>query len=65
VSTQARYRPRSRFRRIERWMIGLVMGVLAFGLEKVVARNLRKKGAREKGTLVRGKVDEIDFDPSA
>jgi hypothetical protein len=46
-------------------MIGLVMGVLAFALEKVVARNLRKKGAREKGTLVRGKVDEIDLDPSA
>ena len=33
---------RSVFRRAERWMVGLAMGVMAFVLEKAVLRSIRK-----------------------
>ena len=32
------------FRRVERWGVGIVMGVFAFVLEKVVMRSVKKKG---------------------
>jgi len=31
------------FRRVERWGVGIVMGVIAFVLEKVVMRSVKKK----------------------
>ena len=31
-------------RRVERWGVGIVMGVFAFVLEKVVMRSVKKKG---------------------
>jgi hypothetical protein len=31
-------------RRVERWMVGLAMGVIAFVLEKAVMRSVRKGG---------------------
>ena len=41
--TQDRSRKkRSAFRRAERWMVGLAMGVMAFILEKAVLRSIRK-----------------------
>jgi len=33
---------RSAWRRVERWMVGLVMAVAAFVLEKAVMRSVRK-----------------------
>lgn len=35
-------RPRSRFRRFERWLVGLVFAVMAFVAEKAVLRSIRK-----------------------
>jgi hypothetical protein len=32
------------FRRLERWFVGVIMGVMAFVLEKVVLRSVRKAG---------------------
>ncbi|MEO8422887.1 MAG: hypothetical protein ABI595_03130 [Actinomycetota bacterium] len=32
------------FRRVERWAVGLAMGVIAFVLEKAVMRSVRKGG---------------------
>lgn len=32
------------FRRVERWGVGIVMGVIAWVLEKVVMRSVKKKG---------------------
>ena len=40
--TVERRKPRSRIRRIERWMVGVAMGVMAFVLEKAVLRSIRK-----------------------
>jgi hypothetical protein len=36
-------RPRSAFRRFERWLVGLFMAVLVFVLERLVMRQINKK----------------------
>jgi len=48
--TVERSRPKSIWRRIERWMVGLVMAVIAFVLEKMVLRGIRKAGRSGAGT---------------
>jgi hypothetical protein len=48
--TLERSRPRSIWRRIERWAVGLVMAVIAFVLEKMVLRSIRKAGKPEAST---------------
>ena len=35
---------RSVWRRIERWLVGLVMAMIAIVLERVVLRSIKKKG---------------------
>lgn len=58
-------RPKARgFRRFERWLIGVVFAVLAFVLEKVVMRSVRKKGAvePEEVTTVVSKGGEVDVE---
>lgn len=40
--TVERTRPRSLWRRLERWLVGVVMGVVAFVLEKAVLRAVKK-----------------------
>jgi hypothetical protein len=37
-------RPRSAFRRVERWFVGGVLGIAAFFIEKVVMRSIRRGG---------------------
>jgi hypothetical protein len=36
-------RPRSPFRRVERWLVGVFMAVLVFVLERLVMRQIKKK----------------------
>jgi hypothetical protein len=48
--TVERSRPKSILRRIERWMVGVVMAVIAFVLEKMVLRSIRKGGTSEAST---------------
>jgi hypothetical protein len=55
------------FRRFERWMIGLLFSVMAFVLEKIVMRSVRKKGvdappSSEEATTVVAKGGEVDVD---
>ncbi len=33
-------------RRVERWLVGLAMAVVAFVLERIVVRGLKKKGEK-------------------
>jgi hypothetical protein len=63
VSRRTSARPKG-FRRVERWMVGVVFGVMAFVLEKVVMRSVRKKGAAEEEevTTVISKGGEVDVD---
>jgi hypothetical protein len=37
-------RSKSVFRRIERWIVGVVMAILAFVIEKAVLRSIKKDG---------------------
>ena len=66
--TVERSRPKSIWRRIERWMVGLVMAVIAFVLEKMVMRGIRK-GTKAKGeakeelhTTLTSKGGEVDLE---
>ena len=43
---------KSAFRRVERWMVGVVMGMLAFAIEKAVLRSIKKGGGKRKPTEV-------------
>jgi hypothetical protein len=47
--TIERTKPKSVWRKIERWMVGLVMAMIAFVLEKMVLRSVRKAGKAGKG----------------
>jgi hypothetical protein len=49
--TVERSRPKSILRRIERWMVGVVMAVIAFVLEKMVLRSIRKGGKSEEASM--------------
>jgi hypothetical protein len=40
--------PKSVLRRIERWMVGVVMAILAFVIEKAVLRSIKKEGGAPK-----------------
>lgn len=52
------------FRRVERWSVGVVFAVMAFVLEKVVMRSVRKKGQTpaEEVTTMLSKGGEVDVD---
>jgi len=52
------------FRRVERWGVGVVMGIMAFVLEKVVMRGVRRKGraVKPEGTMITTKGAEADLE---
>ena len=64
----ARGAPKPRgLRRVERWFVGLAMGVVAFVLEKVVLRSVRKEGkpvpsSGPTGTKVTSRGNAVDLD---
>lgn len=61
-------RPRGVFRRIERWLVGLVMAVIAFVLEKAVLRSIRKGGgaaAAPGPKTITSKGKDVDLDLGA
>ena len=39
-----RTRPKNVFRRVERWLVGIVMAVIAFVLERLVLRSIKRSG---------------------
>ena len=61
-------KPKSVWRRLERWLVGIVMAVIAYVLEKMVMRGIRK-GAKAKGehneelhTTLTSKGGEVDLE---
>lgn len=40
--TVERSRPRTLWRRMERWLVGVAMGIMAFVLEKAILRAIKK-----------------------
>jgi hypothetical protein len=63
--TVERNKPKSVWRKIERWMVGLVMAMIAFVLEKMVLRSVRKGGRSERReelhTTLTSKGGEVDL----
>ena len=63
--TLERSRPKSVRRKIERWMVGVVMAMIAFVIEKMVLRSVRKagksKGGEELHTTLTSKGGEVDL----
>ena len=62
----ARHTPRPRgIRRIERWLVGIAMAIVAFILERIVMRSVRKGSdakVRTAPTTVTSKGGEVDLD---
>jgi hypothetical protein len=66
------HKPKTFFRKAERVLVGFMMSVMAFFLEKIVMRGVRKKGGDPKapkhgglpeGTAIKTKGGAIDFEP--
>ncbi len=59
-------KPAKGLRRIERWMVGLVMSVVAFLLERIVMRSVKKKNpdTAPVPTTLTSKGGEVDFHES-
>jgi hypothetical protein len=64
MTTRAGSRKPKGFRRVERWGVGVVMGIVAFVLEKVVLRSVRRKGNAPKpeGTMFKTSGAEADLE---
>lgn len=64
--TVERSKPKNLGRRLERWMVGVVMAVIAFVIEKMVLRSIRKGGeptasTEELHTTLTSKGGEVDL----
>ena len=66
--TIERTKPKNVWRKIERWMVGLVMAMIAFVLEKMVLRSVRRAGKGGKSvsqeelhTTLTSKGGEVDL----
>jgi len=56
--TVERTRPKTFWRRTERWMVGVAMGIMAFVLEKAILRAVKK------GEVERPKEEPNDSPPT-
>jgi hypothetical protein len=66
VTARARRRPKG-IRRVERWVVGVIMAVAAFVLERAVMRSVRRDGGATEPqepppTTIRSKGAEADLD---
>jgi hypothetical protein len=66
--TVERPKPKSVWRRLERWLVGLVMAIIAYMLEKMVMRGIRKaskakgEAKEELHTTLTSKGGEVDLE---
>jgi nitric oxide reductase large subunit len=61
VSAPHILKPPTGFRRVERWLVGIAMVVIAFVVEKFLLRSV-KKGAPPHPTTLTSKGGEVDID---
>jgi hypothetical protein len=66
VSARPARRPAKRIRRLERWFVGVMMGIVAFALEKIVLRSVKKKHPETEPeptpTTLTSKGGDVDLD---
>jgi hypothetical protein len=64
--TVERRKPKTVWRKIERWMVGVVMAVIAFVIERMVLRSIHRAGKpaaskEELHTTLTSKGGEVDL----
>lgn len=61
--TERSPKPKNVFRRMERWAVGLAMAVVAFVLERVVMRSVRRGGKETspQSTTLTSKGGKVDL----
>ena len=64
MSTRPGAAPVKGIRRLERWFVGVLMGIVAFILEKVVLRSVKKKHPETKpeASTLTSKGGDVDLD---
>ena len=55
-------KPPKGIRRLERWLVGIAMGIIAFFLERIVMRSVKKKVPEPVPTTLTSKGGEVDLD---
>jgi hypothetical protein len=64
--TVEHHRPKSFWRKVERWMVGVAMAVIALVIERMVLRSVRKAGKPQESkeelhTTLTSKGGEVDL----
>jgi len=64
VSTRPGAAPVKGIRRLERWFVGVLMAIVAFVLEKIVLRSVKKKHPETEATAstLTSKGGDVDLD---
>jgi hypothetical protein len=64
MSTRIGTAPPKGIRRLERWFVGVMMSIIAFALEKIVLRSVKKKHPVEEATAstLTSKGGDVDLD---
>jgi len=64
VSTRPGAAPPKGIRRLERWFVGVLMGIVAFILEKIMLRSVKKKHPVTEATAstLTSKGGDVDLD---
>jgi hypothetical protein len=62
MSSRPIVKPPKGIRRLERWIVGIVMGIIAFFLERIVMRSVKKKVPEPVPTTLTSKGGEVDYD---
>ena len=62
TSSRPLVKPPRGLRRVERWIVGVAMGIIAFFLERIVMRSAKKKPPAPVPTTLTSKGGEVDYD---
>ena len=62
MSSRPIVKPPKGIRRLERWIMGVAMSIIAFFLERIVMRSVKKKVPEPVPTTLTSKGGEVDYD---
>ncbi len=62
VSSRPLVKPPKGLRRLERWAVGIAMSIVAFFLERILTRSVKKKAPDPVPTTLTSKGGEVDYD---
>ena len=62
MSSRPAVKPAKGLRKLERWIVGLTMSIIAFVLEKIVMRSVKKRAPEPVPSTLTSKGGEVDLD---